>query len=71
MKHFAAALLFMIVVGYVAAVVDYSCFLDGAPQECITALCIHACTSYFQSKIDVCSHNPDDTEKFIKDCQGS
>ena len=34
--------LLMIVVGYVAAV-DLSCFLDGAPQECIDA---HAVDDY-------------------------
>ena len=77
MKHFAAALLLMIVVGYVAA--DWSCYLDGASQECIGAaavedydvLCTTLCTDHFESRISKCNYNPEEEADFISRCQES
>ena len=76
MKHFAAALLLMIVVGYVAAD-PWPCYLEGAPQECIdaqaaddyTVLCKPVCTDYFQSRISECPYNPDEDAEFRRRCQ--
>ena len=82
MKHFAAALLFMIVVGYVAADTDFSCFLEGAPSQCIAAagtepdysvLCTDACRNHFESKKEngECSVDPDIEAAFKSKCPGS